>query len=140
MDYFNCLKLLGFKVFEPKIYFDYERSLAMGFYDKQVIFVIGGRQYKLTNIILINETNYKLFFTDNYLQVIFISIIKKTTYLWIEIIDCFFNYEKSLIVNSNYAKSLIKFFELSRNKGYIYINNNILDDLILFLNFQDIYW
>jgi len=135
---------MGFKVFQPRMYFDYEKTLSIGIYDNDHIafsFKNNERKYRLTNIIKINSTNYKLFFTNEFLQVIFISINKKTTYLWIEIVDCFFSYQKSLIVESNYSKSLHNFFDWCRGKQLIKnIHDSILEEFINFLHFQDIYW
>jgi|688.fasta_scaffold97122_2 hypothetical protein len=151
MDYLNCfsnscLKLMGFKVFEPKMYFDYEKNLAMGIYNNNILFVIknsnnNNRRYILTNIVKVNDINYKVFFTDSYSHVLFISITKKSTYLWLEIVDLFFSYQKSLIIDSNHSKALHNFFDLSRNKQFINnIEDSILQEFINFLYFQDIYW
>lgn len=165
MEYFtcfkkSCLKLIGFKFFEPYLYFDYKKTISIGIYDNKILLFINNRYYKLTNIVKINQNNYKIFFTDNYMNVVFISIDKKTTYLLIEIIDCFYNYEKSLIVDSSYSKLLYNFFDFCRSKQIIYINKSIVkdnesivqdnetivqdnesivQDLIIFLQFQDIY-
>jgi hypothetical protein len=148
MEYFkcfnnSCLKLMGFKVFEPKMYFDYDKTLAMGIYDNNVIFLVknGDRKYRLINIVKINDFNYKLFFTDYLSRVIVVSIHKKTTYLLIEIVDCFFSYQKSLIVDSNYSKSLYIFFDWCRNKQLISnIDDSNIQEFIGFLHFRDIYW
>ena len=132
---------MGYKIFEPKVYSDYEKINCIGIYDNQICFVINNQPnhkiYKLSNIIKINESNFKIFFINNLSKVIFISIIKKSTYLFIEIIHCFYNYQKTLIVDSNYSKILNIFFY--NHKNLINFNYEMIEDLINFLHFQDIY-
>lgn len=147
MKYFNCLinsfyKFIGYNVFEPKIFFDYEKTISIGIYNDNIYILTNNPNnntlYKLTNILKVNDNNFKLFFSNKFSNVIFISISKKTTYLWIEIIDVFCNYQKALIVDSIYSKRLNKFFD--NYKNLINLDYLIITDFINFLHFQDIYW
>ena len=134
----NILKSFGFRFFEAKIYFDYEQTISLGIYNNQIFLSINKSLFKLTNIIKFNETNYKLLFIDIYEHVSIISVSKKTTYLWIEILDYLLCFEKSIIVDNQFSKSLQLFFEKYNN--LIELDYSIIEEFIVFLKFQDIYW
>jgi len=95
-------------------------------------------KYKLTNVVKINEINYKLFFADEYKHVIIVSFTKKTTYFLFEVTHLSDLDNKFLIVNESCSKNLHTFFFKLRHHFNDNIDSRVVDEFILFLDLDSI--